>query len=121
MSVVRNPDHVTIAVTNAATAIEFFELLGFRKQHVVVIDGGPPARYMGTPDMKAQHITLALEGAEPRFEIQLLEFDPSPPDDPGEHPTESAARRLQPPCVARRRYRGGDQPPGGQRRETAQR
>jgi len=52
-----------------------------------VIDGGPPARYMGMADMKAQHITLALEGAEPRFEIQLLEFDPIPPDDPGEHPT----------------------------------
>jgi len=39
------------------------------------------------PDMKAQHITLVLEGAEPRFEIQLLEFNPAPPDDPGEHPT----------------------------------
>ena len=87
MSVVRNPDHVTIAVTNAATAIDFFALLGFQKQRVVVIDGGLPARYMGMPDMKAQHITLALEGAEPRFEIQLLEFDPTPPNDPGEHPT----------------------------------
>jgi catechol 2,3-dioxygenase-like lactoylglutathione lyase family enzyme len=87
MTVVRNPDHITIAVANAVAAIEFFELLGFRKQHVAVIDGGPPARYMGMPDMKAQHITLALEGAEPRFEIQLLEFDPRPPDDPGEHPT----------------------------------
>ena len=42
-----------------------------------------PAQYMGMPDMKAQHITLVLEGAEPRFEIQLLEFDPTPPDDPG--------------------------------------
>ena len=28
MTVVRNPDHVTIAVTNAATAIEFFEPSG---------------------------------------------------------------------------------------------
>jgi catechol 2,3-dioxygenase-like lactoylglutathione lyase family enzyme len=87
MTVVRNPDHVTFAVANAATAIKFFELLGFRKQHVVTIDGGPPARYMGMPDMKAQHITLALEGSEPRFEIQLLEFDPTPPKDPGEHPS----------------------------------
>jgi catechol 2,3-dioxygenase-like lactoylglutathione lyase family enzyme len=87
MTVIRNPDHVTIAVENAPTAIEFFELLGFRRQHVAIIDGGPPARYMGMPDMKAQHITLALEGAEPRFEIQLLEFDPKPPDDPGAHPT----------------------------------
>jgi catechol 2,3-dioxygenase-like lactoylglutathione lyase family enzyme len=42
---------------------------------------------MGMPDMKAQHITLELEGAQPRFEIQLLEFEPSPDDDPGLHPT----------------------------------
>jgi catechol 2,3-dioxygenase-like lactoylglutathione lyase family enzyme len=83
----RNPDHVTIAVADAATAIEFFELLGFRKVHVTTIDGGRPARYMGMPDMKAQHITLVLEGNEPRFEIQLLAFDPAPAEDPGEHPT----------------------------------
>jgi len=81
------PDHVTIAVADGASAIEFFEVLGFRKQHVTTIDGGAPARYMGMPAMKAQHITLVLEGAEPRFEIQLLEFDPIPPADPGEHPT----------------------------------
>ena len=87
MLVIRNPDHVTIAVANAEAAIEFFDLLGFRKQHVATIDGGPPARYMGMPNMKAQHITLVLEGSEPHFEIQLLQFDPGPPDDPGEHPT----------------------------------
>jgi hypothetical protein len=40
MTVLRNPDHVTIGVADAATAIEFFELLGFRKQHVATIDGG---------------------------------------------------------------------------------
>jgi catechol 2,3-dioxygenase-like lactoylglutathione lyase family enzyme len=83
----RNPDHVTIAVADAAPAIDFFALLGFRKDHVATIDGGEPARYMGMPDMKAQHITLVLEGAEPHFEIQLLEFDPTPPDDTGAHPT----------------------------------
>jgi catechol 2,3-dioxygenase-like lactoylglutathione lyase family enzyme len=87
MMLVRNPDHVTVAVADGAAAIQFFQLLGFRKQHVAAIDGGPPARYMGMPDMKAQLITLVLEGVEPRFEIQLLEFDPRPPDDPGEHPT----------------------------------
>jgi catechol 2,3-dioxygenase-like lactoylglutathione lyase family enzyme len=85
--VFRNPDHVTIAVADAAKAIGFFELLGFRKEHVLMIDGDAPARYMGMPDMKAQHITLVLEGSAPRFEIQLLAFDPSPADDPGEHPT----------------------------------
>jgi catechol 2,3-dioxygenase-like lactoylglutathione lyase family enzyme len=89
---IRNPDHVTIAVADAATAIEFFALLGFRKDHVATIDGGEPAAYMGMPDMKAQHITLALEGSEPRFEIQLLSFDPVPPDDPGEHPTNRRRR-----------------------------
>ena len=83
----RNPDHVTIAVADAAPAIEFFALLGFRKEHVTTIDGGEPAAYMGMPGMKAQHITLALEGADPRFEIQLLEFEPTPGFDPGEHPT----------------------------------
>ena len=83
----RNPDHVTVAVADGAAAIEFFELLGFRKQHVAVIDGGAPAQYMGMPDMKADHITLELEGSDPYFEIQLLVFDPIPADDPGEHPT----------------------------------
>ena len=56
-----NPDHVTIAVADAEPAIKFFALLGFRKEHVATIDGGLPARYMGMPGMKAQHITLALE------------------------------------------------------------
>jgi catechol 2,3-dioxygenase-like lactoylglutathione lyase family enzyme len=92
--VLRNPDHVTVAVADARPAIEFFALLGFRKDHQATIDGGEPARYMGMPDMKAQHITLVLDGAEPHFEIQLLEFDPTPaPDvDPGAHPTN--LRRL---------------------------
>jgi catechol 2,3-dioxygenase-like lactoylglutathione lyase family enzyme len=82
-----NPDHVTIAVADADEAIAFFALLGFRKTHVATIDGGLPARYMGMPGMKARHITLALEGADPRFEIQLLEFLPTPGVDPGAHPT----------------------------------
>ena len=30
-TVLRNPDHVTIAVADAASAIEFFALLGFRE------------------------------------------------------------------------------------------
>lgn len=85
--VVTNPDHVTIAVADAAPAIAFFALLGFREEHVTTIDGGEPAEYMGMPGMKAQHITLALEASDPRFEIQLLEFEPSPGADPGEHPT----------------------------------
>lgn len=82
-----NPDHVTIAVSDAGAAIKFFALLGFRKDHVATIDGGVPARYMGMPSMKAQHITLVLEGASPHFEIQLLEFEQPPATDPGAHPT----------------------------------
>ena len=82
-----HPDHVTIAVADASKAIGFFALLGFRKGHVATIDGGVPARYMGMPNMKAQHITLVLEGSDPHFEIQLLEFDPLPGNDPGTHPT----------------------------------
>ncbi len=31
---------------------------------------------MGMPDMRAEHITLALDGL-PRFEIQLLHFEPA--------------------------------------------
>ena len=40
----RNPDHVTVAVADAATAIEFFALLGFREGHVATIDGGSEVR-----------------------------------------------------------------------------
>ena len=84
---VRNPDHVTIAVSDPTAAIAFFDLLGFRQGHVAEIDGGEPARYMGMPNMKAEHITLVLEGSDPRFEIQLLAFDPPPPDAADERPT----------------------------------
>src|SRR6476620_9485443 len=91
-TVLRNPDHVTIAVVDAPSAIEFCALLGFQEQHVATIDGGEPAKYMGMPEMKAQHITLALVGSDPRFEIQLLEFDPTSADDPGEHPTNRRRR-----------------------------
>ena len=84
---VRNPDHVTVAVSDGPRAIEFFALLGFREGHVATIDGGEPARYMGMPDMRAQHITLVLDGSDPHFEIQLLVFEPTAPDDPGLHPS----------------------------------
>ena len=89
---VRNPDHVTVAVADGEAAVDFFGLLGFSPGHVATIDGGPPAKYMGMPDMKAQHITLVLDRADPRFEIQLLVFDPTPGEDPGEHPTNKRRR-----------------------------
>jgi len=91
----RNPDHVTVAVTEPDAAIEFFGLLGFSRGHVATIDGGAPAVYMGMPDMKAQHITLVLDGSEPRFEVQLLVFDPTPDADPGALPTNHRRDDLQ--------------------------
>jgi catechol 2,3-dioxygenase-like lactoylglutathione lyase family enzyme len=70
---------VTIAVRDAGAAIAFFRLLGFSVGHVAEIDGGEPAAYMGMPSMHADHITLVLDGAAPRFEVQLLHFrDPVP-------------------------------------------
>ena len=51
-------------MADAGPAIAFFALLGFRKGHVATIDG-----------------------ADPHFEIQLLEFDPPSGTDPGAHPT----------------------------------
>jgi len=80
-----NPDHITLAVTDGPAAIERLALFGFRLDHVATIDGGVPASYMGMPIMKAEHITLVLDGCDPRFEIQLLVFDPPPapyPDSP---------------------------------------
>jgi catechol 2,3-dioxygenase-like lactoylglutathione lyase family enzyme len=79
-----NPDHITLAVEDAEPCIQFFSLLGFRQGHTTVIDGGEPARFMGMPDMWARHITLTLDGSDPPFEIQLLQFDPPPGEiDPG--------------------------------------
>jgi catechol 2,3-dioxygenase-like lactoylglutathione lyase family enzyme len=77
MPVARNADHVTLAVRDKDAAIAMLGLLGFRLDHLAAIDGGVPAQYMGMPDMRAEHITLALDGP-PRFEIQLLHFDPEP-------------------------------------------
>jgi len=75
MPVARNADHVTLAVRDKDAAIAMLGLFGFRLDHLATIDGGVPAEYMGMPDMRAEHITLALDGP-PRFEIQLLHFEP---------------------------------------------
>lgn len=68
-------DHVTIAVTDIAAAIEFFGLLGFELDKDVVISGPTMDRYMGIKDLEARHVTLCLTGAEPRLEVQLLHFN----------------------------------------------
>ncbi len=80
---IRTCDHVTIAVEDVAAARAFFELLGFAADHDTVIAGEPFATYMMIGGLEAQHLTMVLSGAEPRFEIQLLHFrHPTPRPDP---------------------------------------
>ena len=67
-------DHVTIVVTDVDKAKAFFALLGFVEQQSVVIAGGKFSRYMGIPDIEAEHVTLALTNAIPRVEVQLLRY-----------------------------------------------
>jgi catechol 2,3-dioxygenase-like lactoylglutathione lyase family enzyme len=69
-----NFDHVTVVVRDLMAARRFFELLGFREEKSVVIAGEPFETYMGIPGIEAEHVTLVLEGASPRAEIQLLEY-----------------------------------------------
>ncbi len=86
----RNPDHVTIAVREVDAAVELLGHFGFQRDHDATIDGGAPAEYMGMPTMRADHITLVLAGAEPRFEIQLLHFT----DDGGVDPAGASPSNL---------------------------
>ena len=67
-------DHVTIVVSDVSMATAFFGLLGFVRQQSVVIAGGQFSRYMGIPDIEAEHVTLALANATPRVEVQLLRY-----------------------------------------------
>jgi len=71
---VRRFDHLTIAVRDLDKARRFFGLLGFKEAISVVIAGEPFASYMGVPDIEADHVTLVLENASPRTEIQLLHY-----------------------------------------------
>lgn len=80
---VRHFDHVTIVVHDLEKARRFFGLLGFKEAIAVVIAGEPFASYMGVPDIEADHVTLVLENATPRTEIQLLHYrNPEPVADP---------------------------------------
>jgi catechol 2,3-dioxygenase-like lactoylglutathione lyase family enzyme len=71
---VRHFDHLTIAVRDLDRARRFFEVLGFKEATSVVIAGEPFASYMGVPGIEADHVTLVLENATPRAEIQLLHY-----------------------------------------------
>lgn len=80
---VKHFDHVTIVVEKLKESIKFFELLGFKVDQSVEISGGRFADYMNTEGIDASHITLVLEGASPRMEIQLLHYhSPEPAADP---------------------------------------
>ena len=67
-------DHVTVVVRDPHAAIAFFALLGFELEVDAEIAGERFARYMGLPHIDAEHRTLVLRGAAPRFEIQLLTY-----------------------------------------------
>ena len=76
-------DHLTIAVRDLDRARRFFGVLGFKEAMSVVITGEPFASYMGVPDIEADHVTLVLENATPRTEVQLLHYRrPESIDDP---------------------------------------
>ncbi|WP_444923809.1 VOC family protein [Microbulbifer sp. DLAB2-AF] len=71
---IKNPDHVTIAVTNLEKSQKFFELLDFELEITDVISGEKISKYLEVPNVQADHLTMVLKNAEPRFEIQLLHF-----------------------------------------------
>jgi catechol 2,3-dioxygenase-like lactoylglutathione lyase family enzyme len=76
-------DHLTIVVRDVDRAKAFFALLGFKEAMSVIIAGEPFASYMGVPGIKAEHVTLVLDNATPRTEIQLLRYqNPEPLPDP---------------------------------------
>jgi catechol 2,3-dioxygenase-like lactoylglutathione lyase family enzyme len=80
---VKHFDHLTIVVHDIDRAKAFFSALGFAEAISVVIAGEPFASYMGVAGIEAEHVTLVLEHASPRTEIQLLRYrHPDPLPDP---------------------------------------
>jgi catechol 2,3-dioxygenase-like lactoylglutathione lyase family enzyme len=71
---IRRFDHLTIVVHDLDRAKTFFGLLGFKEAISAVIAGESMSRYMGIEGIEAEHVTLALENATPRAEIQLLRY-----------------------------------------------
>ncbi len=67
-------DHVTVAVTDLDDAVQFFGVLGFEIVKSVRISGATMDAYMGVAGMDADHVTLAIPGAEPHQEVQLLHY-----------------------------------------------
>src|SRR5262245_21246505 len=76
-------DHVIVVVRNLEAAKRFFGVLGFREDKSVVVSGEAMASYMGIQGIEADHVTLVLEGATPRTEVQLLRYrEPAAIEDP---------------------------------------
>lgn len=65
----KNPDHVTVVITDLESSRALFELLGFETEIEKVISGEVFDEYMGVDDIEADHVTMVLKGADPRFEI----------------------------------------------------
>ena len=71
---IKHFDHVTLCVRDLDAARHFFGLLGFVADKSVVISGARFADYMGLDEIEADHVTLVVPGASPRFEVQLLHY-----------------------------------------------
>jgi len=71
---IENVDHVTIVVRDVDETKKFFALLGFVDGMSDVISGPKFSNYMGVENIEAEHQTLVLADASPRFEIQLLKY-----------------------------------------------
>ena len=56
-------DPLAMAAFGLRAAKDFFGLLGFELADAVVIQGEQFSRYMGVPDLEADHVIMALPGA----------------------------------------------------------
>jgi catechol 2,3-dioxygenase-like lactoylglutathione lyase family enzyme len=71
---VRNPDHLTVVVTDLEAAKHFLTLLGFKETMTKFISGKIMEAYMGVPGIEADHVTMVLQSCSPHFDIQLLRY-----------------------------------------------
>lgn len=79
-----SPNHMSIVVSDVDSAKRFLSALGFEEYSNKVISGPVMEKYLGVPDMEAEHITMVLKDADPYFDIQLLKYH-RPHSLPNEH------------------------------------
>ncbi|MFK5857504.1 MAG: VOC family protein [Bacteroidota bacterium] len=80
---VKNIDHVTIVVDDVEKDKKLFMLLGFKEGTSVIISGDKFSKFLRVNSIEAKHVTLFIEGSNPRQEIQLLQYiNPDPLADP---------------------------------------